>query len=242
MNNLLLYLSHSFQGDIFKIHKWLQGDNKISNLEVQKIQEEYRKLGIKFLTPLDWNFPISLFNSNFPPFVIFYYGNIKLLNKEKLISIINEIVDFKTDFFLKRILKIDFSKTVLVVGNYKKSEQRLIDEVRKRNGQIIQVLAGGIDQVLDADRNWENELVLSIFPIKTHPQRHYFKQVNHLIASISQNLIVISSIKNSKTHNLVNAFLSYGKQIYCFPGLNIEDGNTQLLKDGATLITDIHEI
>jgi DNA processing protein len=63
------------------------------------------------------------------------------------------------------------------------------------------------------------------------------------VASLSECLVLINSQKDGKILQLVAEFLNLGKEIYCFPGNGDKlDGNSELIKQGANLITNIKEV
>ncbi|MBT1383239.1 DNA-processing protein DprA, partial [Mycoplasma bovis] len=70
----------------------------------------------------------------------------------------------------------------------------------------------------------------------------YFKERNVIAAALSNNLIIFSSKRNSGLINLANCFANLGKNVYCYPGLTYDDGNTYLIKSGASLITHLAEV
>ncbi len=56
-------------------------------------------------------------------------------------------------------------------------------------------------------------------------------------------LILFSSLKDGPINHLITNFLNLGKEIYCFPGDGSkQDGNSELIKQGANLITSIKDI
>lgn len=85
--------------------------------------------------------------------------------------------------------------------------------------------------------------MLTEYPPEAHPTKDTFRNRNRIIASFADMLILFTSKKDGPINNLVTNFLNSGKEIYCFPGDgSSEDGNSELIKQGANLITSIKDI
>ncbi|WP_426461136.1 hypothetical protein [Mycoplasma hafezii] len=244
MQNILLYLSDIFKGDNAQIYYFLTKEKEIDKEEINKSINKYETNKIKYLTLLDSEYPKDLFQDTLPPFVIYYKGNLKLLESKKKVIICNEIHNSKTKYFIDERLNLEQNDIVLVATDFKKTEQEIIDAQKtKGNHKIIWVHSQSLEQIPEAiNENNPNELHLSLFPLNSHPKRNYFKQSNSLASAIANYLLILSSVKNTKLAGLINSFLYYGKEIYCFPGLTIDDGNTNFLKEGANLATTLSEI
>ena len=82
---LLIYLAIRFQGDYDKIFLAIQNhDYPFSYDEALKAVEA---LPCKVLTILDYEYPERLKNIWHPPLVLFYYGDISLLNKRCIATV-----------------------------------------------------------------------------------------------------------------------------------------------------------
>ncbi|UWV94365.1 DNA-processing protein DprA [Mycoplasmopsis cynos] len=239
MNRILFYYSNINKGNSNKIFESLKNIDVINKDEVNNLIQKYNKKNIKYVTILDYEYPSSLLFSYKPPFVLFYKGNIKILKELSKVYLINEK---HNDFIQKNINENiqQLSKhTTLVTNGYKYTEAEFIDLYRKYKGKIIHIAKGGIDNFNFENFDDENEIVISQYPIETHPKRDFFKSDNYLASLIADKLIFFSSEQNSKTHNLVNYFLNVGKEVACFPGTELNDGDNSLIKSGARMITYI---
>ena len=75
--NLLLYLSIKYEGDWDKIYCAIKAKEKISKEEVEEVVSTNKT---PFITIIDDDYPNALKNIYKPPFVLFYYGDLSLLN------------------------------------------------------------------------------------------------------------------------------------------------------------------
>ncbi|WP_027121004.1 DNA-processing protein DprA [Mycoplasma leonicaptivi] len=242
MNEILLYYSNIYQGDNEKIYYAIKNNKSVNVNDLEKVVNSYKQANIKFLTVLDDLYPTSLFRLKQPPFVLYYIGNIDLLNYENKVYLINEIKNDSTKKHIENNIKQLVKNTVLVTNNYKDSEQELIQKYKDLGGSVIYLAKEGLDTITINNFDSTKDIILSMYPIKTHPKLKYFKQSNYIASGLADSLIYFSSKNNSKTHNLVNYFLNVGKDIYCFPGQELIDGNNDLIKNGARLITYIAEV
>nr|WP_322959011.1 DNA-processing protein DprA [Mycoplasmopsis canis]WQQ12406.1 DNA processing protein [Mycoplasmopsis canis] len=241
MNKTLFYFSNLHKGENYKIYTSIKNTDKVDENKMNELERKYEEIGIKFITMLDNEYPTTLLMNTKPPFVIYYKGNIDNLNHSNKVYLVNEIHNLDTQKNVRENISQLVKNTVLVTNGYKDTEREFIDEYRNLKGKIIHIAKSGIDDFNFKDFDFANEVVISQYPIETHARKYYFKSDNHLASIIADQLIYFSSSEKSKTHNLVNYFLDVGKDISCFPGTSIRDGNNKLIKSGAKLITYISE-
>ncbi|MBZ4195259.1 DNA-processing protein DprA [Mycoplasma tauri] len=240
MNDLLIYLSILYTGNNFEIYKALKNGKKI---DINLISEEIKKIkqaGVETLTIFDENYPNGLKELKYSPFVIYYKGNIDLL-KENMVSLTGDVDSDLTSENIKNTCKILAKKSVLLTNSFKNLDEKIIKEFKKHNAKIIYLLAEGISKKWD-EIDKKNELCISIYPPNAHPKLKYFKERNVLNAALSNFLIIFSSKKNSGIINLANCFANMGKEVYCYPSIDYEDGNNFLIKSGANLLTHIGDV
>lgn len=237
MNTILLYFSIKYKGNWDAIFSALENKEHVSLTEIQKLEREIKKKNYSYITILDNNYPVKLKAAYKPPFVIWYEGDIELLNNMLLClsgEQVNDVDKKRIDKFLPEVNK----NHRLVMGHFK----GLSDYLIKKSKEIVQVCAQGIN-TLQKDNYGNKTLFISEYPHDTRPKKDHFANRNRIISSFSESLILFNSKKNSGINSLINSFLNQGKEIYCFPGDgSLEDGNSELIKTGANLITSIKDI
>jgi DNA processing protein len=108
---------------------------------------------------------------------------------------------------------------------------------------MVLVSPNGLDLDYFKVKNLENNLLISEFPPKTNITKDRIMSRNRIMGCIAEQLVLINSEKNGKLMHLVSAFLNLGKEVYCYPGDGENnDGNSDLIKQGANLITSIKDI
>lgn len=240
MNDLIVYFSYINKGNNYEVYKALKLGKKANEAEINEVKEKLEKEGVKTLTVFDENYPEGLKNLRYSPFVLYYKGNIDLL-KTEMIAATGDISNELTTNNINRSCEVIKNKYVLITGNYRNLDQEVIKQYKEDKNNIIYVLACGINAI-DIDLDEENELVISQYPPSCHYELKFFKERNVIIAALAKGLIIYSSKQKSGIINLASCFNDLGKEVYCYPGITYDDGNTSLIKAGANLMTHIGDI
>lgn len=240
MNDLIIYFSYLFKGNNFEIYKALKNKIKVTEEEINDVKKMLEKNNIKTLTVFDDDYPFGLKQLRYSPFVLYYKGNIDLL-KENIVCATGEYKTQTSINDLKRITNDLTKHSILLTNNYKNMDEEIIKIYKKHNKGIIYLLANGITYK-DFKIDEKKDLIISQYPFDCHPKLYYFKERNVIASAISNCLIIFNSKKNSGLINLALCFANLGKEVYCYPGLDYDDGNTFLIKSGANLITHFQDI
>ncbi|WP_029512957.1 DNA-processing protein DprA [Mycoplasmopsis iners] len=240
MNDLLIYFAFKYKGNNYEIQKALKNGELVNKEDILNKTIELEANGIKCLTIFDSEYPEDLKVYKYAPLVIFYKGNIELLNDEK-ICLTGDIDNYLTRTNINKSLPNLVKHKTLISTNFKTLDKYIIAEWKNKGGKIIYPLANGIGFNNEMPLN-DNELYLSIYPPDTNPKLIRFKERNLLVAMLAKFLVIYGSKQNSGIINLAINFANVGKEVYCYPGQNNEDGNTFLIKSGANLITHVADI
>lgn len=79
MRRILLYFSLKYHGDYQLILQAIRQKEKVVKEKLQTIEE---KIQSKYVTIIDKDYPEMLKHINNPPWVLYYYGDLSLLNKK----------------------------------------------------------------------------------------------------------------------------------------------------------------
>jgi len=192
------------------------------------------------ITIFDKEYPKKLLNLKYPPMVLYYKGNLKLLDDE-CISIVGS--RNPCEYALKAtegLCKANRDK-VIVSGLAKG-----IDACAHENAfKTIGILGCGIDYIYprcnyDLIKKVEKDgLILSEYPGMSKPLGYHFPFRNRIIACLSSKLYVMQSALKSGTMTTINEALELGKEIKVLPydifnefGYN----NNHLIYEGANII------
>ncbi|MGL5000538.1 MAG: DNA-processing protein DprA [Cetobacterium sp.] len=202
----------------------------------------------------DYRYPNNLKNITKPPLFLFYKGNIELLSKEKIISVVGTRKSTKYgELGCQNIVKDLVDAEVIVVSGLALGIDTLAHgEVLKRKGKTIAVLGCGIN--IDYPRTnsklrkeiERNGLVISEFPLGSEPTPEKFPIRNRIIAGISKGTVIIESSLKGGSLITANQALEEGRDVFAVPGditNPFSQGCNELIKSsGAKLITNGEDI
>ncbi|AJC49878.1 DNA-processing protein DprA [Mycoplasma flocculare] len=250
MKNKLIHYAIKYKGDYKLIQKAVQIEEKITKEELFEIQKKLDSGKINAITIVDENYPESFQMLKDPPYVLFYRGNIEFLNnKMPKSSLIGEKYNSKIQEFFNRSLDEVIKRHILVTNGYKGVEQKVMEYFRLNDAPIIAISANGVRNpwLFDDFLDYKNVLFISEYPSDTKINRQRLIERNRLVAGLANFLVIYSIRQTGGSQNLVNYFLDFGKEIYCFFDKNDEDaldykGCSDLIYQGANWITEIKDI
>ena len=239
---LLIYLAVKFKGDYDQMLNAIV--LKEFNAPYEEVLKVCDSLPFKAMTILDFDYPLRLKQIRRPPLVLFYYGDISLLDK-KSISIVGsrEYSDYGKECTEKVIADIIKGKVVvsgLAKGIDAVAHQAAIDN----GGKTIAILGSGIDYCYPNENKElyeeikKNHLLMSEYPFDTLPDKDHFPMRNRIVVGLGQALYVPQiNTYMSGTMISLNLGLELGKEIFVAPHpLGSETINNRLLNEGATLV------
>ena len=222
----------------------------------EKLHEYHRAMkvnNIKMVTCLDNNYPAKLHLIKNKPIVLFYKGDINVLNNESVAIVgSRNCTDYGrkcADFFSYELAKRNVNiVSGLAIG---------IDSVAhiatlRCGGKTVAVIGNGLDNVYPkqnkvlADKIIENGgLIMSEFITGTPPEKNNFPRRNRIISGISNAVIVVEANHKSGSLITANFAINQGKEVWAIPGSIYSKsscGTNQLIKDGANVLTNLSDI
>lgn len=114
------------------------------------------------------------------------------------------------------------------------------------NGRTVAVMAGGLDHLYPAVHRGlfqqireKGGCLISQFAFGAKPNTYKFLYRNHVIAALSQAVVVVEAPERSGAIHTANRANELGRQVFVVPA-NIENlgfrGSHALIRDGATLV------
>ncbi|PYF43687.1 DNA-processing protein DprA [Metamycoplasma alkalescens] len=246
MNEILLYFAYKYKGNWNNIYKAIKNKEIINDENYNLVLEEIKKDNPEFFTILEEKYPKQLIASNKPPFVLFYKGNINILKEAK--ECIYLTGSYETKSIIEYVNNLKNNKNITIINSFWPGlEQTILHSILKNNFKAIIILPCGINWAikhLDLNKfNHPNCLFLSEFPNEYHITRTAYATRNRINASMCTKMILLSSLEK-KYNTLINEFLDQGKDIQCllFKDHDLNDGNIDLINEGAELISENKEI
>ena len=245
MNLILTYFSIKYKGDFIKIYNALKNKEIVDPADIDKLEEQIESGNLKVFTILDEEYPESLKIIGNPPFVLFYKGNLSLLNKSAL-CLTGDNQDQKSIEYVEQAIQETAKNNVLITNYIAGSlDENIVKKHYDQKQNIIFVSPNGLEDPYfskEFNLDIEKDLIISEYPSGVNVTKGRIKERNRITASLSDAIIAFNSEKDGLVSNLVSYFLEQGKEIYCYPGQEIKDGNNLLIQDGANLITSIKDV
>ncbi|MGL5617949.1 MAG: DNA-processing protein DprA [Metamycoplasmataceae bacterium] len=244
MNLILIYFAFKYKGDFISIYNALKNKEIVDPFEIDELEKKINDGDINAITILDDEYPDHLKIIANPPFVLFYKGNISLI-EENALCLVGDEISGVTLKYMEQAVKQTSKNNILVTNFYKGFEEKIVEYYSNNEKQIIFISANGLAKPYFASEvtTNNNSLIISEYPDNVNVNKKRLKERNRITAALSDALIIFSSKRESGIINLVSNFLDQGKEIYCYPGSQDEnDGNNILIKEGANLITSIDDI
>lgn len=246
---IIAYLSVIHEGKWDEIVQCIE--KKDFPADENEIEKVVSKIKSNYITLLDDNYPETLKRIFKPPLILFYYGDINLLNDfEHTIAIVGSR---KPEPYVcepaRNIIK-EVSKKLIVVSGLSYG----IDSIAHQTcldvgGKTIGVLGNGIDYIyLESNKELysnikEKGLVISEYPGYTEASPANFPFRNRIIAGLAKAIFIPDIKIASGTYSTLSFAISQGKDVYVLPHLPLSNTlNNTLIKEGAVLVDSIEDI
>lgn len=226
--------------------------------DIEREEANLIKENIKYITWHDALYPTLLKEIHSAPYIIYYRGNIELLNslnKPYLAIVGSRIHSAYAEKIIKQHIPSLIKEGVVIISGLALGVDSLAHQTTVVNrGITVAVLGSGLDEhsiyppgnkKLAKDIVESGGLLLSEFPLMTPPLRQNFPQRNRIISGLAQATLIIEA--NFKSGSLITAnyALEQNRDVLTIPG-NIfseySEGTNNLIKLGARVITNSQDI
>ena len=221
-------------------NKWIESmdwDLEIKNLQVKKV---------KILTILDGAYPQRLKEIYLPPIVLFYRGNLSLIN-QRAVAIVGsrDHSKYAKDCLHELIPTIVNDGIVVVSGLARGVDTLAHEETLRTSGNTIAVIGSGLDVVYPPenanlyDMIAKRGLLLSEYPLESRPLKFHFPYRNRIIAGLSHGVCVVEAKEKSGSLITANLALSENREVFAVPGSIFSThskGTNSLIEAGACLV------
>ena len=222
-------------------NKWIESMDW--DLEIKKLQDKK----VKILTILDGAYPQRLKEIYLPPIVLFYRGNLSLLN-QRAVGIVGSREHSKyAKECIRDIIPTIVSDNIVVISGLARGVDTLAhEETLKANGNTIAVIGSGLDVVYPPENAQlysviaSRGLILSEDPLMSRPLKFHFPYRNRIIAGLSHGVCVIEAKEKSGSLITANLALSENREVFAVPGSIFSShskGTNSLIEAGACLVS-----
>lgn len=252
IRNRLIQLSLMKQGNWFLMYEVLKQDPKLTQFQNhESIQSLLSHPTIKIMTIVDEDYPSCFKEMEMPPFVIYYEGNLSLLNQKKIGIMGSNRPSSYGMQSCKTLVNQLIKEQVAIVGGLDLGIESITHHVCLQRGRSIAVLASGFNRIYPSE-NYQlyrslshQQLVISEFPPHIPINRQHLFLRNRLIIALSDVLMIIEATKTGKVTHVARQALYEGKSIYALPGEYnsiYSEGSLELIKEGANCLTNYRDV
>ncbi|MET3557614.1 DNA processing protein [Streptococcus rupicaprae] len=212
----------------------------------RKAFEQFPSLSI-----LDDAYPLALKEIYNPPVLLFYQGDLDLLEQPKLGIVGSRNASSSGVAAVQKIVKELQNQFVIVSGLARGIDTAAHMASLKNGGQTIGVIGCGLDVYYPKENRQlqdymaKHQLILSEYPPGTQPLKFHFPERNRIIAGLSSGLVVAEAKMRSGSLITCERALEEGRDVFAVPG-NIVDGQSEgchhLIREGAKCISSGQDI
>ncbi len=235
----MIALAFKYQGDHALIQKAILVNEKVAARSYQNCVVIY-----------DEHYPKLLYQLAQAPFVLFYEGNLELLN-HKSVGIVGSRNTCDYGLYETGKLVENLNPETVVVSGLALGIDGYAHACALTHCKTLAVLAHGLDVIYpkensDLYHQIKNKgLLISEYPPGTPIRKHQFVHRNRIIAALSNVLCVMQAQIKSGTMSTVEYALSLGIEIYALP-YHVDEvegsGCNLLIQQGASLLTSTTDL
>lgn len=212
--------------------------------------EALTKLGGRFITAADEDYPLALSALHDAPPVIATLGNIALLAEPSLAIIGARNASLNGKKFAEKLAAELGQNGYTVTSGLARGIDTAAHEGALPTGTIA-VLAGGADVIYPEENKdlyahiKETGLIVSEMPIGAKPMAQHFPRRNRIVSGLSKGVIVVEA--TLKSGSLITARMAgdQGRDVFAVPGHPADpraSGPNALIRDGAVLVRSANDI
>ena len=232
MREVILYFSLKYQGDFFRIYQAIQRKEATNADELKEMMDKIE--GWNCVTIFDDDYPERLKLASCPPFVLWYKGDLSVLNK-KIVAVGTGDENHLSPYAIRMLKQIETDVTSCdhaVIATAKISNY--LTEFN-----TIKVLDCGIDEYTDDLDN--HVLIVGEYPCAEKFDSKWAEQ--RLVVGLSDKFVLLESNTKDGVKNYVEAVLSSEANIgfFCVPDKNTSNGKNicnTLISLGAGCYSD----
>lgn len=219
------------------------------SLDTEMLLNDMEKNNLKFLTYFDTNYPQLLKEIYDFPFVIFYKGNVELLNFPHTLAVIGSRKSTSYTLHALKYLFPTFKQSQMtIISGLAFGADSIAHQVALNNElPTIGVLGFGHafhypKSTLKLRKIIESKgIVISEYPPHSTIARYKFPERNRLISGLAHGVLITEAEEKSGSQITVDCALEQNRNVYVLPGSMFNPmtkGNLLRLDEGAQVVLD----
>ncbi|UQS82790.1 DNA-processing protein DprA [Bombilactobacillus folatiphilus] len=195
------------------------------------------------ITFLDSVYPQKLREIYNPPAILYYQGNLQLLQKTTVAIVGARQSNRYTQTVVRSLVPTLVRQDIVTVSGLAQGADSWCHQVTlDENGQTIAVVGNSIDYYYPAQNQSLQQqvskrgLLLSEYPPTTNPRKYFFPQRNRIIAGLCETLVVTQAKKRSGSLITAQLALQENRNVWAAPGpldSSLSKGCNELIAAGA---------
>ncbi|AXM87899.1 DNA-protecting protein DprA [Anoxybacillus ayderensis] len=221
--------------------------------KLKRMIKTYEEQNIHIVTMKDDEYPGWLKHIYDPPWVLYAKGNVQLLKRKKLISVVGTRTPTRQGIAAMHIVFPPLIERgwVIVSGLAKGVDAEAHRLCLRHNGETIAVMAGGLRYIYPPENESlfrqlaTTQLVISEYPPFVRPQTWHFPMRNRIISGLSVGTVVVQAKERSGSLITAHFALQQGREVFAIPGditTKEAHGTNRLIQQGAKLILSSDDI
>ena len=248
-----MWESEKYPNDIgISTEAWLKFQVEKKALDPGRVFEEMLQKGIGMITRIQPEFSNLLLQISDIPCILYYCGDISLLNKDSLAIVGARKASFYGLNQAKQLAaELSGHGLVITSGMARGIDSAAHEGALLADGKTIAVLGSGLDipypreNIALFKRICEAGLAVSEYPLGTQPIPRNFPIRNRIISGISIGVFVVEAQAKSGSLITCDYALEQGKEVFALPGpVNnpASIGTLRLIQNGAKLVIYAEDI
>lgn len=197
----------------------------LKNFNETNFFETLNKRHIKCLTILSDKYPYNLKRLAQPPFVLYYVGDVNLLNTNLVAMVGTRNPSTYGKIVTERFAKSLAENGITIVSGLATGIDKISHEgALSVDGKTIAVLGNGFDHIFPSmNVNLAREiakkgLIITEYFLNVKPTRYTFPARNRIIAALSDVIVITEAGKKSGSLYTMEFGAEVGVETYCVPG------------------------
>jgi DNA processing protein len=213
--------------------------------------ERVEKLGFGVLTIEDDTYPAQLREIYDPPAVLYYAGDISVLNGP-IVSMVGSRKPTPYGYMVAEKIAGDLAGCGLVVASgLAHGIDSAVHWGAVRKGIALAVLGSGLDRIYPRENRKllekivEKGIVITEYPLTSRPLGHHFPLRNRIISGLSLAVVVVEATRKSGSLITARLALEQNREVLAVPGnitSELSRGTHWLIQSGARLIESWQDV
>ena len=224
--------------------------SRMSRAIAEGTEVPFHQIRESYITILDEVYPDELKALRFPPWILFYEGDLSLLKRPKA-TIVGSRQLSVYGYEMTRHCAEVLRKNHVLVSGLAAGADGCVHRTAMEGGHTIGVIGSGLSVSYPSENRdlyeemRRHELILSEYPYGTGVRKYHFPWRNRILAALGSFLVVTQAKIRSGTALTVSEALALGKEVWCVPhpfGEENGAGCNKLIADGAYILYDTGQL